>query len=187
MVRLKGNRTAQSCESHRSEAGFSYLFALFAIVLVGLSMMGANKQWTTMMQREREAELLFRGHQFRRAIASYVESVPGARQYPLRVEDLVKDPRNSKRHLRTAYLDPITGQPFSTIPCKGRIKGVFSSSDAQTVKHDNFPPEYEQFRSAAIYREWVFQYEPGAPGAQPLPPGQKAPAAAPLALASIPC
>ena len=42
-----------------AQGGFSYLFALFAIVLVGLSMMGANLQWKTMMQREREAELLF--------------------------------------------------------------------------------------------------------------------------------
>jgi hypothetical protein len=64
------------------QSGFSFLFVLFAIVLVGLSMMGANKQWVTMMKREREAELLYRGHQYRRAIASYVESVPGARQYP---------------------------------------------------------------------------------------------------------
>jgi hypothetical protein len=138
-------------------------------------MMGANKQWKTMMQREREAELLFRGHQYRRAIASYVESVPGARQYPLRVEDLLKDPRTSKRHLRTGYFDPITGGPFHAIVCKDRMKGVVSSSDGPTLKHDNFPPEYEQFRSAGSYRDWVFQYEP-----QPNQPGQKTPAAPPI-------
>ncbi len=193
-----------------AQGGFSFLFVLFAIVLVGLSMMGANTQWTTMMKREREAELLFRGHQYRRAITSYVESVPGARQYPLRVEDLIKDTRNSKRHLRAAYTDPITGGPFFAVPCKDRIKGVYSPSDGLTLKHDNFPGEYEQFRSTVAYREWVFKYEPGAPGApaasgtpvssppqagpkgpatptQPLAPGPKgAPAAAPVP-APIPC
>lgn len=172
-----------------AQSGFSYLFALFAIVLVGLSMMGANKQWTTMMQREREAELLFRGHQYSRAIATYVEAVPGARQYPQRVEDLIKDPRTSKRHLRTAYKDPITGGPFFAMPCRDRIKGVYSSSQAATLKHDNFPPEYERFRSATSYRGWIFQYEPGASGSSPNSPAPKGPAvpAVPPPPAAIPC
>jgi hypothetical protein len=159
---------------------------LFAIVLVGLSMMGANKQWKTMMQREREAELLFRGDQYRRAIANYVEALPGSRQYPLRVEDLLKDPRNSKRHLRTGYLDPITGGPFQAIPCKDRIKGVVSSSDAAPIKRDNFPAEYEQFRSAGTYSHWQFQYEPTVPGPQPVLPGQKPPVAAPAGRGPLP-
>jgi hypothetical protein len=173
------------------------LFVLFAVVLVGLSIMGANKQWTTIMQREREAELLYRGHQYRRAIASYVESVPGARQYPQKLEDLIKDPRTSKRHLRAAYTDPITNGPFHAVPCRDRIKGVYSPSERPTLKHDNFPAEYEQFRSTVAYREWVFKYEPGAsdslpaasgaPGASPAPAGPKGAAAAPPALTPIPC
>lgn len=187
VTRLKGVH-----RFHLSPSGFSFLFVLFAVVLVGLSMMGANKQWTMMMQREREAELLYRGHQYRRAIRSYVEAVPGARQYPLKVEDLLKDPRTSIRHLRTAYKDPITGGPFFAVPCRGRLKGVLSSSERKTLKHDNFPPEYDQFRSAAAYREWIFQYEPGAPGsplAQPPPlpaPGTRAPVVA-APVSAIPC
>lgn len=162
----------------KGQSGFSFLFVLFALVLVGLSMMGANKQWVTMMKREREAELLFRGDQYRRAIGSYTLPVlGGARQFPPRVEDLIKDPRNSKRHLRTAYTDPITGGPFYARPCLGGIKGfkgVYSSSDALTLKHDNFPPQYEQFRSAATYREWIFQYDESA---QQTAPDQKTPPA----------
>jgi type II secretory pathway pseudopilin PulG len=178
------------------QSGFSLLFVLFALVLVGLSMMGANKQWTTMMKREREAELLFRGHQYRRAIANYVDGATATapRQYPRSVDELLKDERPPKlrRHLRSAYMDPITGGPFHAVPCKDRIKGVYSPSDVLTLKHDNFPPEYEQFRATALYREWVFQYEPGAPGSSPppptpTPPGQKAPAAAPPVRAPIPC
>jgi type II secretory pathway pseudopilin PulG len=156
-----------------AQDGFSYLFALFAIVLVGLSMMGANLQWKTMMQREREAELLFRGDQYRRAIVSYVHGQAGLQQYPLRVDDLVKDPRTSKRYLRTAYLDPVTGRPFTTIPCRDRVKGVVSSSEAPTLKRDNFPPDYAQFNTATTYREWIFQYDPSlvpVKRGQPPPP-----------------
>ena len=172
-------RSKELAVAPSAQSGFSLLFVLFAIVLVGLSMMGANKQWTTMMKREREAELLFRGDQYRRAIGSYTfPGSGGARQYPPRVDDLIKDPRNSKRHLRTAYTDPITGGPFYAVPCQGdtnRFKGVYSSSDALTLKHDNFPSQYEQFRSAATYREWIFQYEESAQ--QQTAPDQKTPPA----------
>ncbi len=157
-----------------AQSGFSYLFALFAIVLVGLSMMGANLQWKTMLQRERETELLFRGDQYRRAITAYVHGQAGLQQYPLRVDDLVKDPRTSKRYLRRAYLDPMTGRSFTKIPCGDRLKGVASSSEAPTLKRDNFPPDYAQFNTTTTYREWIFQYDPAQvplmPGQSPQPP-----------------
>lgn len=142
-----------------AQGGFSYLFALFAIVVVGLSMMGANAQWKTMMQREREAELLFRGDQYRRAIAAYHSS--HGKQYPLRLDDLVKDPSTPKRYLRALYADPITGKAFAPVLCgNGQLKGVASSSEAATLKRDNFPPAYAQFTSATTYRQWIFQYDP---------------------------
>ena len=160
--------------SGEAQGGFSYLFALFAIVLVGLSMMGANAQWKTMMQREREAELLFRGDQYRRAIAAYYRGQAGITQYPLRLDDLVKDPRTSKRYLRALYPDPVTGKTFAPVLCgNGRgVKGVVSLSGAATLKRDNFPPAYAQFTSATTYRQWIFQYDPTQ---VPLQPGQTQP------------
>lgn len=190
------NRTNRSYRSYGSHHGFSFLFVLFAVVLVGLSMMGANKQWTTMMQREREAELLYRGDQYRRAVKSYVDGLPQStpRRYPRTVDELLKDerPPKLKRHLRSPYKDPITGGPFFAVACKDGMKGVLSSSQGMTLKHDNFPLEYEQFRSATAYREWIFQYEPGALGSAPVPQaptGKPGPAGAgvPVALAPIPC
>lgn len=159
-----------------AQSGFSFLFVLFAIVLVGLSMMGANKQWTTMMQREREAELLYRGDQYRRAIRSYVDGQPPSipRRCPRTVDDLLKDerPPKVKHHLRSAYRDPITGGPFFAVPGKNGMKGVVSASERTTLKRDHFPPEYDQFRSATVYREWIFQYDPNAPGSAPAQPIQ---------------
>lgn len=179
------------------QSGFSFLFVLFAIVLVGLSMMGANKQWTTMMQREREMELLYRGDQYRRAIRSYVDGQPPSipRRYPRTVDELLKDerPPKLKHHLRSAYRDPITGGPFFALPCKDGMKGVVSASEKTTLKRDHFPPEYDQFRSTMVYREWIFQYDPSAPGSPPAPqatpgtPGSVAAGVPPQGPAPIPC
>ena len=91
----------------RLENGFVYLWALFAVVLAGIVMAGTGQMWQTKSQRDKEAELMFIGEEFRKAIMSYHNS---AKQYPDSLEDLLKDERspNIKRHIRKIYLDPIT-------------------------------------------------------------------------------
>ncbi|WP_293005571.1 hypothetical protein [Nitrosomonas sp.] len=90
------------------ENGFVYLWALFSIALAGVIMAGAAQVWQAKSQRDKEAELLFIGEQFRKAIMSYHNS--GTKQYPEKLEDLLQDGRaiNVQRHLRKIYLDPIT-------------------------------------------------------------------------------
>lgn len=92
----------------RLENGFVYLWALFAVVLAGIVMAGTGQMWQTKSKRDKEAELMFIGEQFRKAIMSYHNS--GNKQYPDSLEDLLKDDRspNIKRHLRKIYTDPIT-------------------------------------------------------------------------------
>ncbi|MBP6057618.1 MAG: type II secretion system protein [Nitrosomonas sp.] len=92
----------------RLENGFVYLWALFAVVLAGIVMAGTGQMWQTKSQREKEAELMFIGEEFRKAIMSYHNS--GTKQYPDSLEDLLKDERspNIKRHIRKIYLDPLT-------------------------------------------------------------------------------
>lgn len=92
----------------RLENGFVYLWALFSIALAGVIMAGAGQVWKAKSQRDKEAELLFVGEQFRKAIMSYHSS--GTKQYPEKLEDLLQDGRaiNIQRHIRKIYLDPIT-------------------------------------------------------------------------------
>ncbi len=52
-------------------AGYAYLALLFAVVLIGAGLGGAAQVWHTAMQRERERQLLWVGHQYRRAIRLY--------------------------------------------------------------------------------------------------------------------
>ena len=76
------------------------LLVVLAIMSLMLSM--ALPVWHHAAQREREAELIFRGEQYARAIMLYQRQTPGA--YPPDVETLVEG-----RFLRRAYRDPMTG------------------------------------------------------------------------------
>ena len=92
-------------------AGFTYLTVMFviAILLGGLAIVGET--WETSARREKEAELLFIGNQYRRAIGLYYEATPGQpKRYPRTLEELLKDPRQptTQRYLRKLYPDPLT-------------------------------------------------------------------------------
>lgn len=90
------------------ENGFVYLWALFAVALAGVVMAGTGQVWQAKSQREKEAELLYIGEEFRKAIMSYYNTAP--KQYPESLEDLLQDKRTPviKRHLRKIYTDPVT-------------------------------------------------------------------------------
>jgi type II secretory pathway pseudopilin PulG len=74
-------------------------------LLVGLGVMSvmlsmALPVWRTMIRREQEAELVFRGQQYARAISLYQRKFPAA--YPPSIDFLVK-----QRFLRREYKDPV--------------------------------------------------------------------------------
>jgi len=75
------------------------LLVVLAVMSLMLSM--ALPVWHHAARREREAELIFRGGQYARAIMLYQRQTPGA--YPPDVETLVEG-----RFLRRAYRDPMT-------------------------------------------------------------------------------
>ncbi|RLB79613.1 MAG: hypothetical protein DRH15_08710, partial [Deltaproteobacteria bacterium] len=120
--------------------GFTYIGALILVVVTGIAITAASTYWSTTVRREKEAELLFRGDQIRKAIGSYYERAPSgrAKSYPSRLDDLLRDPRYMKvvRHLRRLYRDPMTddGQWGLVLDGKGHIKGVFSKSKEKPIK-----------------------------------------------------
>jgi type II secretory pathway pseudopilin PulG len=84
-----------------------------AVLLVAISVMAvmmtvAMPVWKQMSQREKEAELVFRGQQYARAIELMQRKMPGA--LPPNVDLLVK-----QKFLRKKYKDPITGDDFATV------------------------------------------------------------------------
>src|SRR5712691_13151609 len=170
--------------SNKDERGVTYLLVMLAVVLIGISVTVAAKQWKAVLQREKEADLLARGIEIQTALAVYSAQqkkgrvVPGE-IYPLTLEELTKQP---KPVLRKAYKDPMTGTDWEYVrDPTGRIKGVRSKSKAEPFKQKDFPLVVRHFDGLTSYNDWVFQHPnastPQAPVAKPTTPGQPAPPA----------
>jgi len=147
------------------EKGFTYPAALLLIIIVSVSLMVVQKQWSTIVKRDKEKELFFRTGQIINGIASYYQNSPeGSHRYPLQLKDLVKDNRFSgiKRHLRKIYKDPMTkeGRWGIIYDGKGGIKGVFSLSKEEPLQKGGFLKAYKSFENSQKYSEWKFVYEP---------------------------
>ena len=173
--------------------GFTYIGLLFFVALMGAALVAVAQVWHIQVKRDKEAELLFIGNQFRRAISLYYERAPGGlRQYPKQLGYLLQDPRypNVQRHLRRLYIDPMTGKAewgLVRTP-DGSILGVYSLSDDAPLKTAGFTGLDAGFADSVTYREWKFAYLPAdargvagkapAPGALPgAMPGSQAPGA----------
>src|SRR5260221_932459 len=61
----------------RSQRGFTYLVAMFAVAIAGLLLSVTSEVSSHSRQREKEKELLYVGGQFREAIALYYQRTPG--------------------------------------------------------------------------------------------------------------
>jgi len=148
------------------QGGFTYLGALFAVVLLGVALAATGEVWHTSSRRDKEQELLYAGSQLRQAIQSYHQKSPGAPEYPLRLEDLVRDNRYPfvMRHLRRIYPDPMTGsRDWGLVRLDGRIVGVFSQSPERPLKQAGFAKEYLAFEKQESYGGWVFLATEAAP------------------------
>ncbi len=165
------------------EGGFTFVSVLFAVTVMGIALLAASRVWTSMAAGEKEAELLFRGDQIRRAIGRYYEASPGAKSYPPELQSLIKDPRfpAARRHLRRIYDDPFTGKPdWELIKAPGGgIMGVRSASALEPRKKRNFPLVYSEFEDRTSYGDWLFVYTPGKNQPPALPPQANVNAAAP--------
>lgn len=144
--------------------GAALLTVLVLVVILGLAAGMAGQALGALMQREREAELLWRGQQYRQAIASYYNVRHGAQQmYPAKLEDLLRDPRfpGTVRHLRRLYPDPVSGGDWELVrdPAE-RIIGVRSTSDREPFQQANFPKGLETLEGKGSYREWEFVFVP---------------------------
>ena len=142
------------------QTGFTYLLTLFALAMMGLLLSGAGQVWQTTSTREKEADLLFIGNQFREAIASYYERTDSPGQYPQSLEELVDDKRfPPRRHLRKIFVDPMTGTTrWGLVKAGDRIVGVHSLSDGTQLK-TSFQGTDAVFQGAAHYDQWVFRHD----------------------------
>jgi type II secretory pathway pseudopilin PulG len=146
----------------RKQGGFTYIGLMIVVAIMGAGLAAFGQIASHAAQREKEAELLFRGEQYRAAIESYYKK---EQRYPKALADLVEDKRFPMpvRHLRRLYGDPITGKTEWGVveaPGGGGVMGVYSQAEDAPIKTGNFPLAYQAFEEAAAYSDWKFIHSP---------------------------
>ncbi len=138
--------------------------------------MGVTQQWSVIMKRDREAELLFRGTRIKEAIERFVadyevQKATRPNRWPRTLEELTK--KSPKRYLQAVYSDPITGKDFELIKVGEELHGVRSTST-------DTPYDQVHFKNAKTYQAIRFESTGAAGNCQPnlaqqncTPPGQQ--------------
>jgi type II secretory pathway pseudopilin PulG len=164
----------------RPARGFTYIGLLVLVALIGILLAGAGEVASTAGRREREAQLLWVGHEYRAAIGRFWQQ---RRAYPQSLEELLgaaPDAPIHVRYLRQLYRDPMTNAADWVLvrAPNGGIMGVASSSTKAPMKTGNFDLPDDAFADAATYAEWVFTFPPRARTAPAAPSTGAAPGAA---------
>lgn len=81
--------------------GFTLIIVLFVLFILALGFMLAVPVWRTQIQREAEAELIFRGEQYMEAVRVFQTKFPG--RFPKNFDELLEE-----KCLRRPYKDPMT-------------------------------------------------------------------------------
>ena len=147
----------------RAVRGVVLLALLLTLALMAVALMGAVEVWSVERQRETEADLLYVGDQYRKAIEHYYYATPGAvKVLPMSIDDLIEDQRFPVpvRYLRRLYSDPVTGGSFELLRIGDRIYGVASTSTKPTIKRSGFTAAYRAFEELETYNQWKFLFRP---------------------------
>lgn len=152
----------------RPQGGFTYIGLLLFVAITGAALAALGQAWTAAVQREKERELEFRGHEIASAIQSYRLASPAREgqppQYPRSLDDLLVDARQLKprHHLRRLYPDPLTGKAdWVLIPDPANplaFHGLRSRSEQPLMRRQR--PDGTPLLKAS---EWVFLAQDGAP------------------------
>lgn len=165
-------------ETGSTETGFIMVAVLVGMAVAAIWMAAALPSWRMQVQREKEAELIFRGEAIARAIYLYRQK--NGQNLPPNIDTLV-----SQRFLRRKYLDPITGKDFLPVAgataapgggafgtLQGGIIGVRSTSNDTSIRIYN---------NQQTYSQWAFDFTleqlraGGGPALGPIVPGAGGP------------
>jgi type II secretory pathway pseudopilin PulG len=103
-------RQQSNGRNHRrdTEGGYAMVALLVGLSVASILMTAAMPVWKQMARREKEAELVFRGKQYARAIELFQRKQPGA--LPPNLDVLIE-----QKYLRQRYKDPITNDDFALV------------------------------------------------------------------------
>lgn len=163
--------------------GVTLIGLMVLLALGGLAAVGYAESAATARQREREAELLWIGRQYRRALESYYLASPGpVKHLPVSLDELLRDSRFPQpvRHLRRLYPDPMQpDMPWGLVRRGSQIIGIYSQADGVPLRRTQLGPGLEAIEGAMSYSDWRFLFLPRAA------PGPAAPRGTPAATLSM--
>jgi len=109
------------------EDGYAMAALLVALAVMSVVASTAMPVWQQVSQREKEAELIFRGEQYARAVDLFQRKM-GPGRLPPSLDILVQ-----QRFLRKRYTDPITGEAFQPLyanqPAGAPVQGLGNQTD----------------------------------------------------------
>lgn len=152
-----------------NQAGFTYLLLLVWLSVLALMLLRNNDHLQSQLRQDRETQLLFAGDQIRSAILHYRENPAGKKCFPAGFQQLLKDSRSTpvRYSLRRLYPDPFSqkvdwGMVYDD---KQRWIGVYSKARGMPLKKEGFPRDYQHFKNASSYADWIFKVDedPNAP------------------------
>lgn len=88
------------CEAKNQDGGYLLIMLMVAVFALSIGLMIAVPVWQTVVQRDREEELIFRGNQYVEAVRLYLQKNPG--RYPSSLKVLFDE-----KFLRKPYTDPM--------------------------------------------------------------------------------
>jgi type II secretory pathway pseudopilin PulG len=170
----------RDAQARRSETGYAMAALLVAMALMALFMSVAMPVWRQAAVREKEAELVWRGEQYDRAIQLFRRkfAAPGPPNLDILIE---------QKFLRKKYKDPITGGDFEVVGVgqAPRAAGVGQTPRAAGVRQPqrgfgqliggvrskSTARSFRVLDGRSTYNEWQFTYVPWKPPGQPTTPG----------------
>jgi len=114
---------------------------LVAIAVMGVTLSMVMPTWSTWAKREKEAELIFRGEQYMRAIELYQRRFAGA--YPTDMQLLI-----DQRFLRKAFTDPMTGGEFDILT-QASLQATPSQAPPETAMRGVTPADQDRRTGAS--------------------------------------
>ncbi len=164
-------------EGRPPRRGFTYLLLLFGLAIGSAGLATLGPQWQQAAQREREAELLFRGLQLRDALQRFHDQAPdGQHAWPRTLDELLSDQRRPepRHHLRQLFADPFTGRADWVLlrDAEGGIRGVHSRSERPLLRRAGLPAgvstpglatttDGSTTSTPVLAQDWHFAIQPG--------------------------
>lgn len=139
----------QRC-ARKGEAGYALLLIMFFLALLVISSLAAAPTVLSTIQREKEAEMVWRGHQYTRAIRMYYLKM---HHFPTSLDDLTK-PKTGIRFMRQAYKDPMNQADGSWrliyVGPNGQLIGSLSNRSIGLTGQAGAPVAGQGFGSSAF-------------------------------------